>query len=126
MVEFAMMAAVAMVILAVAAQYAIIGDIAISLRQMNYQGARYASANESVGSAAVKTYMLSVGAGVFNNNSSNLNVSMSPTASRSLGTQLTVTSTFTVPNSVIVLPNPFMGIVTFPTQLSSTMVMSSD
>jgi Flp pilus assembly protein TadG len=133
-VEFVMMAPVAMILLAVAIQYAAIGRVDLALGQMNYQGARYAAAHEGcdrttcsgadAGQQAVQTYMLAVGASLFSSNSSRLMVSVTP-APRSLGQSLTVSSTFTLPNTVVFLPNPFFGIVWLPTQLTSSQTTMS-
>jgi Flp pilus assembly protein TadG len=60
-VEFALVATVAMIVLFVAVQLALIGEDALALGQMNYQGARWAAVNPCATHAQVAQYMLSVG-----------------------------------------------------------------
>ena len=60
-VEFALVATVAMIVLFVAVQLALIGEDALALGQMNYQGARWAAVNTCATHAEVVQYMLSVG-----------------------------------------------------------------
>ena len=141
MVEFALVAGIAMIILFVAVQFAMIGQVALALGQMNYQGARYASTHPGCGDATfgacigsdigkqnITAYMLSVGSPIFNANSGNLTVSCTnPTNNtpRPFGTQITCTASFTLPSSVLFLPNPFMSLypgfgIKFPTQLNSS------
>jgi hypothetical protein len=60
-VEFALVATVAMIVLFVAVQLALIGEDALALGQMNYQGARWAAVNTCATHAQVVQYMLSVG-----------------------------------------------------------------
>ena len=61
MVEFALVLFVAMIVLFVAIQMAFIGQAALALGQMNYQGARYAAVNPSLDCNAVANYMESNG-----------------------------------------------------------------
>ncbi len=60
-VEFALVLTVAMIVLFVAIQLALIGEAALALGQMNYQGARYAAVNACATGSDVATYMLYVG-----------------------------------------------------------------
>lgn len=144
MVEFALVAGIAMIILFVAVQFAMIGQVALALGQMNYQGARYASTHpgcgdstfnggacigSDIGKQNITAYMLAVGSPVFNANSSDLTVSCTnPTDTstpRPFGTTITCTAQFTLPSSVLFLPNPFMSLypgfgIRFPTQLNSS------
>jgi Flp pilus assembly protein TadG len=60
-VEFALVLTVAMIVLFVAVQLAIIGEAALSLGQMNYQGARWAAVNSCNSDQDVATYMAVVG-----------------------------------------------------------------
>ena len=61
MVEFALVLFVALIVLFVAIQMAFIGQAALALGQMNYQGARYAAVNPTFDCSSVATYMASVG-----------------------------------------------------------------
>lgn len=135
-VEFVMMATVLMIVMVVGVQFAVIGKVSLALAQMTYQGARYAVANEgcdgngcsgiSAGNQSVRAYMLAVGSSVFNNNSSLLTVTVTPAAPRTFGRATTVSSTFTLPGTVLFLPNPFVGLVHFPTQVSTSQVEMSN
>lgn len=68
MVEFAMVLTVAMIVLFVAIQMALIGQVALALGQVNYQGARYAAVHpdcdlttcQTAGETTVADYMKSV------------------------------------------------------------------
>jgi Flp pilus assembly protein TadG len=60
-VEFALVATVAMIVLFVAVQLALLGEDALAIGQMNYQGARWAAVNTCATHAQVYQYMLSVG-----------------------------------------------------------------
>src|SRR6202171_1373918 len=58
MVEFALVLIVAMIVLFVAIQMAFIGQAALALGQMNYQGARFAAVNQCAAPNDVATYMV--------------------------------------------------------------------
>ena len=60
MVEFAFALPVVLIVLLVGIQFAIIGEAALALGQVNYQGARYAAVNGNATQDQVNTYMLSV------------------------------------------------------------------
>ena len=60
-VEFALVAIVAMIVLFVAIQMAVIGQAALALGQMNYQGARFAAVNTCATAQDVADYMGTVG-----------------------------------------------------------------
>src|SRR5260370_22012306 len=55
-VEFALIATVAMIVLFVAVQLALIGEDALALGQMNYQGARWFAVNTCATSAQALQY----------------------------------------------------------------------
>src|ERR1700694_1046215 len=57
-VEFALVATVAMIVLFVAVQLALIGEDALALGQMNYQGARWAAVNTCATDRQIVDYML--------------------------------------------------------------------
>jgi hypothetical protein len=61
MVEFALVLFVALIVLFVSIQMAFIGQAALALGQMNYQGARYAAVNPTFDCNSVAPYMASVG-----------------------------------------------------------------
>jgi hypothetical protein len=60
-VEFALVATVAMIVLFVAVQLALIGEDALALGQMNYQGARWAAVNTCALDTEIANYIVSVG-----------------------------------------------------------------
>lgn len=76
MVEFALVLFVALIVLFVAIQMAFIGQAALALGQINYQGARFAAVNQCATPSDVASYMVANG---------------SPTITRGCGAQLTVT-----------------------------------
>lgn len=125
-VEFALVLTVAMIVLFVAVQMALLGQAALALGQMNYQGARYAAVHPTAHSAAIKAYMVSVGSPTITNNSNtNLSVTVTPsTTPRVQFTSVTVSVTYNAA-SQLVLPQGFMGI-NFPTTLQSSETAMSE
>jgi hypothetical protein len=119
-VELALIAPVVVIILLVGVQFAIIGDAALGLGQIDYQGARYAAVNSAATQSTVKTYMVTnasplIGAG----GGTYLTVTLSPAPPCAFGATVTVGVTFDIAH-LVVLPNPFMGIVHFPTSLTNS------
>jgi Flp pilus assembly protein TadG len=137
MVEFAMIAPLALILLFVGVQFAIIGQVALALSQGASAIARYVAVNEPQGTVSP----------TFNGNP---NAAMQALLSQSLGTNKWSDLTVTVQScdgtkgpsctaagtpkqtvdsvlvtlsynatSKIALPNPFLGLVTFPTALSA-------
>ena len=118
-VEFAIALPIVLMALLVGIQYAIIGEAALALGQVNYQGARYASLNTTADQSAVQSYMLSVASPTISaNNGAYLTSTLSPTPPCTFGSTVTVSVTFNA-SSLMALPNPFLGI-SFPTTLTST------
>ncbi len=60
-VEFALVLSVAMIVLFVAIQLALIGEAALALGQMNYQGARFAAVETCATGSEVASYMYYIG-----------------------------------------------------------------
>jgi Flp pilus assembly protein TadG len=119
-VEFALVAPVALVLMLVGAQYAILGLAALGLSQANYQGARYAAVNSSASQSTVTSYILSVASPIITASSGKyLTVNMSPAPPCTFGSAVTVSVSFDL-NHLVVLPNPFMGMVTFPSTISNS------
>jgi TadE-like protein len=75
MVEFALVLFVALIVLFVAIQMAFIGQAALALGQMNYQGARFAAVNQCATPSDIATYMVLNG---------------SPTITKGCGSSLTI------------------------------------
>jgi Flp pilus assembly protein TadG len=155
-VEFALVLTVAMIVLFVAIQFALIGQAALALGQMNYQGARYAAVNTCAQASDVAAYMCSVGSPTITKNSganltvtfngtstavksctatsstnyqldSNGNCSNSGSAPRSLGTSVTVQVSFNMAGAGGILFLQSPFLgVSFPTTLSSTETAMSE
>lgn len=120
MVEFAMVLTVALMVLLLGIQYALIGQAALALNQLAYQGARYASVNPSADQSAVTSYMVQVGSPtVTKGNGQYLTVTVNPTTTpRTFGQTVTVNISFDASGQLF-LPNPFLGVITFPTTLTT-------
>jgi Flp pilus assembly protein TadG len=144
MVEFAMVAIVAIFLIVIAIQYALIGQAALALSQAAFAGARYLSVNSSYGLGDLQCYLTGSGTPSAGNTcgpatasptltktgydgSIDLTMSISPTTTpRSFGQTITVTLTFdTCKSGTIVLGNhsgtcsSFLGL-SFPTTLTAT------
>jgi Flp pilus assembly protein TadG len=120
-VEFALIAPVVVVVMLVGVQFAIIGVAALGLGEVAYQGARWAAVNANSSSSQVQTYMLSVASPIIAaNNGQYLTISI-PAGSMpcTFGNTVTVPVSFDV-RHLVVLPNPFMGLVTFPSTLTNS------
>ncbi len=118
-VEFAIILTVALIVLVIGVQFAIIGNAALALGQANYQGARWAAVNPSATQSQVNSYILSVASPTISaNNGSYLTTTLSPAPPCAFGNSLTVSLTFDVKH-LIAVPNPFLGI-SFPTSLSNS------
>ena len=139
-VEFALVLTVAMIVLFVAIQFALIGQIALALGQMNYQAARYAaihpgcnetscnpSPDPDAGATAIKDYALSVASPTIKRLSiTTFTVNPQATAGspRAFGTSVKVVVAYDV-TSQLFLPKNFLGL-SFPTTLSSTETAMSE
>jgi len=125
-VELAIVLPILLIILFIAVQLAIVGQASLALGQMNYQGARYAAVHPDCdvnsctgGEQSIKDFMLSVGSPtVTKGNGQYLTITVSPSPPRAQFTSVTVSVQFNA-NSLIAIPNPFLGIP-LPTTLSSS------
>jgi Flp pilus assembly protein TadG len=118
-VEFAFALPVVLITLLVGIQFAIIGEAALALGQVNYQGARYAAVNGNATQDQVTTYMLSVASPTISANSgSYLHATLSGGPPCTFGNSVTVALRYDASN-LLALPNPFLGI-NFPTTLTSS------
>src|SRR5690348_9348266 len=134
MVEFAPVLTIAVIVLFVSIQFALIGQLALALGQMNYQGARYAAisndcidptSNCGLSNKSIKAYMLSVASptivSITNANASALtvtylNATKPSVPKRQAGDTVKIGCTLDI-SSKIFLPN--LGL-SFPTSLSHT------
>jgi hypothetical protein len=133
-----------LIILVVAIQMAMIGETALALGQVNYQGARYAALHECATASDIAAFMTSVASPTLSagNCGANMDVTVidingSSSASgscatpgcagtpRTFGSQVTVSVVYTISPSQIFLPNPFLGI-SFPATLSSSEAAMSE
>ena len=121
-----MVSTIAMFILLVAVQVAIIANASLAVSQLVSQGARYAAVNPTYTSSAISTYVKSAASAAINeNNGGHLTVTVNPTtAPRTSGSSVSITLSYNAA-SKIVLPNPFFGI-SFPTTLSATETAMSE
>lgn len=102
MAEFALLAPLFLFVVFVAITFAVIGQSALAVSQLAYNGARYAPVNPKLTSAQVKTYILSGAIGapsITANGGSNLTVNVTQAAS---GHPVTVTVTYDLSSNSIV------------------------
>ena len=77
LVEFTMVLTLALIVLFVSVQLALLGECALALGQMNYQGARYAAVHPNATITDVANYMVSIGSpSITKNCGGNLTISM--------------------------------------------------
>jgi hypothetical protein len=124
MVEFALLSGLVAIVLLVGVQIALIGNAALSVSQLSYMGARYASVHPSAPSDQVIGYMQSVASPTITGGTSTtqpLTITISPCAAapNTLGSPVTVTVQYSLASKIF-LPNPFMGVITFPANVSAT------
>jgi Flp pilus assembly protein TadG len=121
MVEFALIATVAILVLVVGIQFALIGQAALAVSQLSFAGARYASVNTSYTQSQIQDYMVQVGSPTITSNSgANLTISVTRSTNADgsyFGQPVTVNISYDATGQLI-LPNPFLGI-TFPTTLTA-------
>jgi len=119
LVEFAIISPLALFLMLVGIQFAIIGTVSLGLGQVNYQGARYAATNPNATQSAVQSYMISVASPIISASSGTyLTSTLSPAPPCTFGSTVTVGVTFDV-RHLVLLPNPFLGIP-FPTTLTNS------
>jgi Flp pilus assembly protein TadG len=132
MVEFALVLTIAVIVLFVSVQFALIGQLYLALGQMNYRGVRYAAVSPNCTDAtigcglnnqSITAYMLSVASptivSLTNKNVSALKVTYSTNGTgtkRVQGDTVTIACTLDITGDVFL---PKIG-VPFPTKLSSS------
>jgi Flp pilus assembly protein TadG len=123
MVELALILPIAVVVLLVGIQLALIGQATVAVSQLAYTGARYASVNPNYTQAQVKSYIQSVGSPtLMENGGADLSVSMTPctlTTGTYLGSSVQLTLTYNLTNKLF-LPNPFLLSISFPSSITET------
>jgi Flp pilus assembly protein TadG len=131
MAEFALLAPLFLFVVFVAITFAVIGQSALAVSQLAYNGARYAAVNPGLTSDQVKTYILSGAIGapsITANNGTHLTVTVIQAA---FGQPVSVTIAYDISSNAIVssMTTLFNGLgfhQTFPTSLSSTEVVMSE
>jgi Flp pilus assembly protein TadG len=138
-VEFAMISTLALVVMLVGVQYALIGQAALAVSQGASALARYAAVNPGTiggasGNGAVTlngtTAQNLLSSSICGGSCSNLTATIASTSAATgtattaanppvFGDQLTITLNYDATNK-LALPKTFMGMVTFPTALSSS------
>jgi Flp pilus assembly protein TadG len=132
MVEFALIASVALVVLLVGIQFALIGQAALAVSQGSYYAARYAAVHNDVTTGDITPQVqnqmsptIAVPSGALQVTLSDVNTTdPTCTPSRTFGCKIQVVVAYDA-SSKVVLRNPFFGI-SFPTQLNSTTQMMTE
>jgi Flp pilus assembly protein TadG len=123
MVEFGFIATLAILLLLVGIQLAVIGQADLAVGQSAYFGARYASVNYSQSTSAVATAMIDNASPTISKYLTAGEITMTCanptdcTAPRPFGQQITITINYDATKN-LVLPKNFLGL-TFPTSLSA-------
>ncbi len=119
-VEMALVAPLAIVLMLVGIQYAILGVAALGLSQANYQAARYAAVNPTISQSGVTSYVVSQASPILTASGGKyLTVGLNSASPCTFGNSVNVSLTFDL-NHLVVLPNPFLGMVTFPSSITNT------
>jgi hypothetical protein len=129
MVEFALIATLALVVLLVGIQFALIGQAALAVSQASYIGARFASVNTNALQADVVTQIKSQGSPTITSPANALTVTMTClnsggasiacAAPRPFGQQISVKIRYDATSKIFLPSNTLLGI-TFPTNLTAT------
>ncbi len=128
MAEFALLAPLFLFVVSVAITFAVIGQSALAVSQLAYNGARHAAVNPQLSSAQVHTYVMSGATGapsITAGNGAHLTVTA---VQAPFGQPVTVTVAYDLSGNAIVssMMKLFTGLgfrQTFPTSLSSTEVV---
>jgi Flp pilus assembly protein TadG len=124
LVEFAFILPLVLLLMLGVIQVALIGGSALAVNQAAIACVRYAAVNPSVNQSTVDSYLRTIASPLIND--SNLQtLTLAPTATpRTTGSAVSVTVLYTLSNKLF-LGASFFGI-TFPTQLSVQMTMTSE
>ena len=124
LVEFAFILPLVLLLMLGVVQLALIGGSALAVNQAAIACVRYAAVNPGANQSTVDSYLKSVASPLIND--SNLQtITLAPTATpRTTGSAVSVTVVYTLSNKLF-LGASFFGI-TFPTQLSGQMTMTSE
>jgi Flp pilus assembly protein TadG len=124
LVEFAFILPLILLLMLGVVQVALIGGSALAVNQAAIGCVRYAAINPSANQSTVNTYLKSIASPLIND--SNLQtLTLTPSATpRTTGSAVSVTVVYTLSNKLFV-GGSVLGI-TFPTQLSVQMTMTSE
>jgi hypothetical protein len=107
-----------MIVIITAIEGSIVFNRGMAVKQLAYEGARYAAANPGFSSSTVLAFVANAEPSVLTQG--NIQVSMSPnTVPRSQGTAVSVSVTFTGPTMAV------PSVITFPTSISATDIAMS-
>src|SRR5258708_10252497 len=130
MAEFALLAPLFLFVVFVAITFAVIGQSALAVSQLAYNGARYAAVNPGLTAAQVKTYITSgaIGSPSITSGGGSLTVTV---VQATFGNPVTVTVAYDISSNTLVsgMTALFRGLgfgSTFPTTLSATEVVMSE
>ncbi len=124
--EFALVLPLFLFILFMAITFAVIGQAALAVSQLAYNGARYAAVNPQLSASQVTTYIQGGSLGsptITGNNGANLTVTVTPASG--FGMPVTVTISYNLTSNALVsgMSTMFAALgfsQTFPTSLSAT------
>ncbi|HTY54098.1 MAG TPA: TadE family protein [Candidatus Binataceae bacterium] len=118
LIEFAITLTLALMVLGVTIQFAIIGDAALAVTQLARTGARYAAFNPKYDYSTISGYMRTVASPTISEGSgADLKIILTPNVTpRAIGSSIKVSVVYNLRGKLF-LPNPFLGI-SFPTTLS--------
>ncbi len=126
MVEFALIAVVALAVMLIGIQFAIIGQAALAVSQASFVGARAASVNETLDSASLKTAIanemsptISATAQITLTPGGDASCTAGAKGGRSYGCPINVTVSYDATGKIFLPSKTLLGIK-FPTNLSST------
>ncbi len=116
MVEFALLASVLLFVAIGAIQMALIFNAVLSVSQLSYAGARYASVNAGMSSSSVASYMKTIASPTINESSgANITVNLLNSAGGTIsavpssGTQFAVQVSYNLSVNKVFLPATFLG-----------------
>jgi hypothetical protein len=118
-VEFALISVVAMIVLFVAVQLALIGEDALALGQMNYQGARWAAVNTCAKNDEIMQYILFAGSPSVTQSGGSCGTYLTMVITDSTQTGKSVTFSGTCPSAA---PTPTTGCATTAARSFGTQV----
>jgi len=120
-VEFAMISTLALAVMVVGIQLAIIGQAALAVSQASYLGARAASVDETLTTGTLSSAVASKISPTISGASFTLSNTADPTCGppRAYGCPITVTVSYNASSKIFLPSNTLLGL-TFPTNLTAT------